>query len=144
MCRSPRHWYNLAHKILTDIGLKQSANSPCLYTGVLIPGHPPLYLGLYVDDFLFLSKYSEVEDHFQQEFAKHVTKVTFEPQVNYFLGIKFDWHCQSNDYVRIHLSQATFSEALLIQHHLHGDNVNTVTSPYQSGMPIDKIQDEAY
>ena len=54
--RSPRHWYDKAHSILTAIGLTRSPNAPCLYSGSVIPGHPPLYLGLYVDDFIFSHK----------------------------------------------------------------------------------------
>ena len=144
MRRSPRHWYELAHKILTDIGLTRSPNSPCIYSGILIDGHPPLYLGLYVDDFVFFSKSRETEEMFQHEFAKKVTKVTFDSQLDYFLGIKFECIRHSNKSVTIHMSQAAFSEALLAQHNLHGDNINTVNTPYQSGMPIDKIPNEAY
>ena len=60
--RSPRHWYDKAHSILTSIGLQRSPNSPCLYSGTLKPGHPPLYLGLYVDDFIFFSKSKQSND----------------------------------------------------------------------------------
>ena len=144
MRRSPRHWYNLAHEILTSIGLSRSPNSPCLYSGIIVPNHPPLYLGLYVDDFIFFSKSPDVEQFFQNEFAKKVTKVTFTQTVDFFLGIKFDCIRHNKDSVTIHLSQAAFCENLLIQQNLHEDQVNSVTSPYRSGFPIDKIKNEAY
>ena len=144
MRRSPRHWYNLAHKILTSIGLTRSPNSPCLYSGIIIPDEPPLYLGLYVDDFIFFSTSSKVEQYFQTEFAKQVTKVSFSPQVDYFLGIKFDCHRHSRNSVTIQLSQAAFSENLLIQNSMNGEMINPVQSPYRSGYPIDKIPTEAY
>ena len=144
MRRSPRHWYNLAHEILTSIGLSRSPNSPCLYSGIIVPNHPPLYLGLYVDDFIFFSKSPDVEQFFQNEFAKKVTKVTFTQTVDFFLGIKFDCIRHNKDSVTIHLSQAAFCENLLIQQNLHEDQVNSVTSPYRSGFPIDRIKNEAY
>ena len=62
--RSPRHWYEIAHKILTSIGLKRSPNAPCVYSGIVVLGQPPLYLGLYVDDFLFFSQNPQVEAEF--------------------------------------------------------------------------------
>ena len=50
----------------------------------------------------------------------------------------------ANSDVTISLSQATFVEHLLQQHDLHGDDVNTVQSPYRSGYPVDSIPTEAY
>ena len=144
MRRSPRHWYDLAHKILTTIGLKRSPNAPCLYYGKILPNEPPLYLGLYVDDFLFFSKSTKVESYFQQEFEKHVTKVTWNKEVDYFLGVKFDCSRQSPNKVTIQLSQTAFMENLLHQYKMHGDDVNSVQTPYRSGYPIDKIKSEPY
>ena len=144
MRRSPRHWYNLAHTILTTIGLTRCPNSPCLYSGVIIPNQPPIYLGLYVDDFIFFSESPTVESHFQHEFEKHVSKVTWTNQVDYFLGVKFDCQQHNTSQVTIHLSQIAFMENLLIQNNMHGDDINTVQTPYRSGYPIDKIPTELY
>ena len=142
--RSPRHWYETAHKILTSIGLTRSPNAPCVYSGTVIPGQPPLYLGLYVDDFLFFSESSEVEQTFMTQFASHVTKVTFNDEIDFFLGIKFDCQRHQHNHVTIHLSQQAFIENLLHTHDMHTDDVNTVQSPYRSGLPIDSIPIEAY
>ena len=142
--RSPRHWYNRVHTILTEIGLTRSPNSPCVYSGTLIPGQPPLYLGLYVDDFIFFSQSPEVEQHFETQFATHVTKVTYNAQVDFFLGIKFDCFRHPDNTVTIHLSQQAFIENLLITQNMHHDNINSVQSPYRSGYPIDSIPNEAY
>ena len=142
--RSPRHWYEMAHKILTSIGLKRSPNSPCLYSGNILQGQPPLYLGLYVDDFIFFSESSTVETHFQTEFQKHVSKVTFSPDVDFFLGLKFDTIQHANKDVTIHLSQTAFIENLLHQFNMDTDDINTVQNPYRSGLPIDSIPNEAY
>ena len=142
--RSPRHWYDKAHSILTAIGLTRSANAPCLYSGSVIPGHPPLYLGLYVDDFIFFSQSSKVEEQFMKSFASHVSKVTFNDEIDFFLGIKFDCCRQNNGHVTIHMSQQAFIENLLYNNNMHTDDINTVQSPYRSGLPIDSIPDEAY
>ena len=50
--RSPRHWYETAKKALITIGLQPCPNAPCIFNGTIVPGKPPLYLGLYVDNFI--------------------------------------------------------------------------------------------
>mmetsp|Transcript_10476 Transcript_10476/g.14799 ORF Transcript_10476/g.14799 Transcript_10476/m.14799 type:complete len:182 (+) Transcript_10476:2-547(+) len=54
--RSPRHFYQLAKTKLEEVGLTQHPTSPCLFSGEIIKGKPPLYLGLYVDDFVYFSE----------------------------------------------------------------------------------------
>ena len=54
--RSPKHWYELAKKILLEIGFQQCKHSPCIFIGQLIPRQAPVYLGLYVNDFIFFSQ----------------------------------------------------------------------------------------
>ena len=142
--RSPRHWYEKAHDILTKIGLTRCPNSPCLYSGTFIPGQPPIYLGLYVDDFVFFSQSPKVETYFQDQFATHVTKVTFTDEIDFFLGIKFDCTRHDDNTVTIHLSQQAFIENLLYTYDMHHDHINAVKSPYRSGYPIDSIPNEAY
>ena len=41
--------------------LKASPHDPCLYTGSPITGGGPIYIGLYVDDFVYFRKYDRVE-----------------------------------------------------------------------------------
>ena len=62
--RSPRHWFDRATKLLQSVGLQLCPNTPCLFHGTIIPGRPPLYLGLYVDDFVYFS-----EDKRSKEFS---------------------------------------------------------------------------
>ena len=62
--RSPRHWFHLIAKQLRDIGLRQTKHDDCLFVGSLIPGQPPLYLGIYVDDLIYFSADPEVEKQF--------------------------------------------------------------------------------
>ena len=51
---------------------------------------PELYLGLYVDDFVFFSTCLEVKKEFERRLKK-LNKVDFMGKVSHFLGIKFQW-----------------------------------------------------
>ena len=86
--RSPRHWFDRATEILKDIGLSPCPNSPCLFHGHLIPGKAKLYLGIYVDDFVYFSKDPEVEKIFEQKLQSK-TQTDFMGKVSHFLGIRF-------------------------------------------------------
>jgi hypothetical protein len=66
---SPKHFYELATKTLKAVGLEQHLTSPCLFYGTLIEGHPPIYLGLYVDDFIYFFESSAVERKFEKDFG---------------------------------------------------------------------------
>ena len=68
--RSPRHWYQKAKAAFLSLGLKTYANSPCSFTGTILKNKPPLYLCLYVDDFIFFSESPEVERIFQEKLSK--------------------------------------------------------------------------
>lgn len=59
---------------------------------------PPLYLGLYIDDFICFSESDRVEQHFETEFQKHVP-VTFNKEANYFLVVKFQHEKKKNGHL---------------------------------------------
>ena len=65
--RSPRHWYETCKKSLMSLGLKPMANAPCIFSGTIIEGEPPLYLGLFVDDFIYFSSSDAVEQQFKEK-----------------------------------------------------------------------------
>ncbi len=136
--RSPRHFYDLCKKTLLSIGMKQHPTSPCLFVGTLIPGQPPLYLGVYVDDMIFFSESDEVEQKFQKDFGEKLD-TTFDDKINYFLGIQFTykWHDDGN--LTIKLSQPAYIENIIASAGLQGDAVNSVPTPYKSGLPVDSI-----
>ncbi len=77
--RAPRHWYKLLSKILQspEIGLQPTRHDPCIFHGTLIPEKPPLYLAIYVDDFLYFSLDDEVEQYFQTALSLKNSKLTF-------------------------------------------------------------------
>ena len=80
---SSRHWYETCKATLLAIGFKPCPNSPCLFVGHLLPNEAPIYLGLYVDNFIYFSKSSKVETHFETAFSDKL-KVEFTPQFDYF------------------------------------------------------------
>ena len=127
--RSPRHWYELATKILKQVGFVQSTHAPCIFVGTIIPHQPPIYLGLYVDDFVFFSQSRKVEEKFQHKFSSKL-KGTFSKKINYFLGIKFNCKKDKDKRVTIQMNQDAFIENLLIQLNLHHENINTPKTPY--------------
>jgi hypothetical protein len=136
--RSPRHFYELARSILLSIGLTQHPTSPCIFSGTLIPGEPPIYLGLYVDDFFYFSKSDKVEKLFEERFGNKID-TDFNGQVGYFLGINFTCTKHDDGNVSIHLGQEAFIENLCQIASLDSERVIPVNTPYRSGCPVDTI-----
>ena len=136
--RSPRHWFDRATKILQQIGLNPCPHAPCLFHGEIIPGRPKLYLGIYVDDFVYFSTDPEVESIFEQKLnALHTTD--FMGKVTHFLGIKFQWK-ETQERLSVHLSQEAFSDNLIAEAGLSNDSATIKPTPFRSGLPIDSIK----
>jgi deoxyuridine 5'-triphosphate nucleotidohydrolase len=136
--RSPRHFYELARKILKSIGLKQHPSSPCIFYGTLIEGEPPLYLGLYVDDFIYFSASPKVEEKFKKDFGDNID-TDFNGQIGYFLGINFECKKDEDGDVTIHMGQEAFVDNLCQMANLDNSNVTIPPTPYRSGHPTDSI-----
>jgi len=136
--RSPRHWYEKAVSFLNTIGLQQCRHAPCLFKGYLIKGQPPIYLGLYVDDFVYFSESDDVEKVFETKLSA-LTQVDFMGQVSHFLGIRFQWR-QTKENLQVHLSQQAFTENLIQQAGLDNQSSSTNLTPYRSGYPVDSIK----
>ena len=136
--RSPRHWYDHAVMLLQKCGLKSCPQGPCIFQGTPIPGKPKLYLGLYVDDFVYFSTDSTVEEHFKQQLSS-ITSVHFLGQVSHFLGIKFLWNRSQTGHLSVHMSQEAFSDHLVDLVGLTHASVSTNVTPYQSGCTIDSL-----
>ena len=77
-------------KHLHEIGLCPSSHDSCLFVGSPIPGKPPIYVAPYVDDFIYFSADPNIEKHFKTALSSKV-KVDFMGQVDYFVGMLFDW-----------------------------------------------------
>ena len=52
--------------------------------GHLIDNEPPMYIGIYVDDFEYFSKSDAVEQKFNEEFGKRIN-TKFNGVIDYFL-----------------------------------------------------------
>ena len=136
--RSPRHWYEKAKSILLQLGLKQSIHSKCIFHGRIDPKLPPIYIGLYVDDFIYFSASDETKKLFEEKFGKEV-KTTFDSNVLHFLGINFNCIKHTDGHVSIHMSQEAFMDVLLQKSGLDGHANTMAPTPYRSSFPIDKI-----
>ena len=76
LARSAHHWYVKMSEILKEMGFVAMGQDQCVLMATLIPGKPPIYLGLYVDDFVYYSTSDEVEEWFEQGLQSKV-KVDF-------------------------------------------------------------------
>ena len=129
--------------MLGSIGFKRMKISNCIFSGIVIKGHPPIYVGLYVDDFVYFSSSDKVEKSFETQFGASV-KTTFDGDVNYFLGIAFKYTCHDDGHVSIHMSQEVFIDTLIVKSKLDGPDCVTCPTPYRSGFPVNKIPMKDY
>ena len=75
--------------MLISLNLTTCPNAPCLFHGRLSPGNPPIYVGIYVDDFVYFSTSSDVKKTFENKLPA-LTDIDFLGDVRHFIGIKFD------------------------------------------------------
>ena len=89
--RSPCHWYNNLRGHLLDMGFKQCKHDPRIFIGIH-PDFPTalIYVGCYVDDFVYFSTNATIKKWFKTGLAERV-KVDFMGPVSWFLGIYFEW-----------------------------------------------------
>ena len=136
--RSPRHWYETCKKTLMSIGLKPLPNAPCIFTSCPIQGQPPLYLGLFVEDFIYFSTSPEVEATFSKSFSAQY-KVNFEPEIQHFLGLKFTNVQHPNRHLDVYLNQPTDIQEIISKAGLSNPETYTAPTPYRSGFPVDTV-----
>jgi hypothetical protein len=120
------------------MGLKNSPNSPCLFVGSLVPGEPPIYVGIYVDDIIYFSPSDVVESKFETLLSS-IGNVDFMGQVTHFLGIEFTWMTLPNGHLNGSLTQQSFIDTLLDNLGIAIDNVSHFSTPYRSGYPVDSV-----
>ena len=118
--------------------LKSCPQAPCIFQGTPIPGKPKLYLGLYVDNFVYFSTDPTVEEQFKQQLSS-ITSVHFLGQVSHFLGIKFLWNRSQTGHLSVHMNQEAFADHLVDLAGLTQASVSTNVTPYQSGRTIDSL-----
>ena len=117
---------------------KNVASHPPKITHVSSPDsrtEKKLYLGLYVDDFIYFSESRDTERAFEK--TKNFTNVDFMGDVTHFLGIKFSWTREEKKHITAHLNQEAFADHLIDSTSMI--NATTVETPYRSGHPVDSI-----
>ena len=103
----------------------------------MLKNRPPLYLGLYVDDFIFLSESPEVERIFQEKLS-NLLKVEYSQFPQTILGLKIRIN-KTKDNMSILLTQQATSEELVTTTGLSGISSSVKPTPYRLGHPVDKI-----
>ncbi|MGH3053512.1 MAG: hypothetical protein ACRDL7_00865 [Gaiellaceae bacterium] len=124
--------------MISDIGLIQSRHQLCLWYGVLIPGQPPIYVALWVDDFIYFSASVVVERHFELALSSKV-KVDFMGDSEFFLGTQFDWTRDNKGNVTCSLSQPGYIHMMVEKMNLQDANTSPRSTPYRSGLTIDSL-----
>jgi hypothetical protein len=134
MKRAPKLWFTMLSNHLKAMGLRSSATSPCLFMGTPLPGEPPIYVGIYVDDI--------IERKFE-DLLSAIGSVDFVCQVSLFLGIDFTWTHHEDGHITVHLTQQSFAETLIESLGFESFGRSVFLSPYRSGLSIDSIVHES-
>jgi len=129
--RAPKLWYEMLSSHLKSMGLWQSAISPCIFTGVLVQGEPPVFVGIYVDDIIYFSSSDTVEKKFE-ELLSSIGSVDFMGKVGLFLGTEFTWIEHNGGHVSVSLTQQSFTETLLDSLQIARPTQSSFLSPYRS------------
>jgi hypothetical protein len=85
------------------------------------PSSVPLTLCIYVDNFIYFSEDSAVEEKFQHLLTDLIT-VDFMGMVEWFLVKHFQW-LLTPDKVEVHLSQTRFASHLVKENSVHLRNI---------------------
>jgi hypothetical protein len=126
--RAPKLWFEMLSGHLKNMGLQCSESSPCIFTGVLIPGHPPIYVGIYVDDIISISADDVVEKKFE-DLLSNIGSVDFMGQVSLFLGTEFAWQHHDDGHISVTLTQQSFIETLMESLEIQATTTSTFTTP---------------
>ena len=118
------------------MGFEEMQHDNCIFKCTPFADEPPIYVGLYVDDFIYFSKSDKVEEWFENNLKSHV-KVEFMGDVQWFLGQRYDWYTDSENRIACHISQQAFIEGMLQKFNLQ--HLSTTNTPYRSGLKIDRI-----
>lgn len=94
---------------LKAMGLQKLEASPCLFTGMLVPGEPPIFVGIYVDGIIYFSLSDVVEKKFEEGLSP-IGSVDFMGPVSLFLGTEFSWVTHEDGHLTVSLTQQSFAE----------------------------------
>jgi len=136
--RAPKLWFEMLSSHLKAMGLKCSETSSWLFYGVLVPGEPPVYIGIYVDDIIYFSASDITERMFEEKLAT-IGSVDFMGQVSWFIGTEFFWVFHDGGHLSVSLTQQSFAETLIDSLGLDFCGQSSFTTPYQTGQSIDSL-----
>ena len=136
--RAPRYWWDKISAIFLQLNLRACPNEPCYFVGEPLPGHPPIHVVLYVDDFIYFSESDQVEAHFEH-LLKEKCVVDFMGTVDYFLGVRFDWNTTNKNNISCKLVQQVYIESLIHKMDLADCRIDPSMTPYRSGLPVDSL-----
>jgi hypothetical protein len=97
------------------MGLSISPHDPCVFYGKLADHLPPIYIGLYVDDFKYFSNSDETEKLFEQRLGSKCVG-DFMGEVSWFLGCKYEWENLPDGRLTISVTQTAKTEDLIEDH----------------------------
>lgn len=117
--QAPRCWNHRFHKVLHELGFKQSTADPCLYTKKV--GGKQILLTLYVDDGLVAASDKQLADEFLEN-LKEKLKITTKP-ASYYLGMEIT---QCNDGTIV-IHQEAYTKKILERFNMA--NSNPVSTP---------------
>jgi hypothetical protein len=118
--------------------IHRSPTSPCIFMGHLIPGEPPIYVGIYVNDIIYFSQSDAIERSFESKLST-LGNVDFMGQVSHFLGIEFTWQYLSDGHLAVSVTQQFFIDTFLTSLNIAVEGISMYTTPYKSGSSIDSI-----
>eukprot|EP00957_Ditylum_brightwellii_P158081 12033034-Ditylum_brightwellii.AAC.1 len=79
------------------MGIHPCAHAPCIFTGTLFEDELLIYIGLYVNNFIYFSPSPKVEQEFEQRLKNEKKMlVDFLGTPTHFLGMRFET-LQTND-----------------------------------------------
>jgi hypothetical protein len=140
--RAPKLWYEMLSSHLKSMGLRQSTISPYIFTGVLILGEPPVFVGIYVNDLIYFSCSDVIEKKFE-DLLSSIGSVDFMGKVSLFLGTEFTWVEHPDGHLSVSLTQQSFTETLLESLNIDWPSQSTFLTPYQYECCIDSVPHES-
>jgi len=127
--QAPKLWYEMLSSHLKSMGLHQLDISPCIFTGVFIPGVPPIFVGIHVDDIIYFSSSDAVEKKFE-ELLFSIGSVDFMGQVSLFLGTEYTWVEHVDGHLSVSLTQQSSMETQIDSLNIDRPHQSTFITPY--------------
>lgn len=131
--QAPRCWNQKFNSVLNKFGFKNSHSDQCVYTGHI--NEIKVYLLLYVDDGLVISKDRSVLDRFIDDLKENFDIKISEPKN--FVGLEIE---RSKEHIFIH--QKKYIEKILTKFNMQNANGNSIPIDPHTNLEKNKIGTE--